>query len=88
MKRLIRFLPIDGCGRKNSRAWRIDGDYGREYKSLHAALMRGVYDNAGFYSDKIRVMGKLAGMQTTLPEDIPEEVNGWVYRIERRIKSG
>lgn len=50
-------------------------------KSLHAALMRGVYDNAGFYSDKIRVMGKLAGMQTTLPEDIPEEVNRWVYKM-------
>jgi fido (protein-threonine AMPylation protein) len=50
-------------------------------KSLHTALMRGVYDNAGFYSDKIRVMGKLAGMHTTLPEDIPEEVNRWVYKM-------
>ncbi|MGR8953231.1 MAG: Fic family protein [Gammaproteobacteria bacterium] len=50
-------------------------------KSLHAALMRGAYDNAGFYSDKMRVMGKLAGMHTTLPEDIPEEVNRWVYKM-------
>lgn len=50
-------------------------------KSLHAALMRGVHENAGFYSDKIRVMGKLAGMQITLPEDIPEEVNRWVYKM-------
>ncbi|WP_374090446.1 Fic family protein [Methylomicrobium lacus] len=50
-------------------------------KSLHVALMRGVHENAGFYSDKIRVMGKLADMHTTLPEDIPEEVNRWVYKM-------
>jgi fido (protein-threonine AMPylation protein) len=50
-------------------------------KSLHADLMRGVHESAGFYSDKIRVMGKLAGMHTTLPEDIPEEVNRWVYKM-------
>jgi hypothetical protein len=50
-------------------------------KSLDAALMRGVYENGGFYSDKIRVTGKLAGMHATLPEDIPEEVNRWVYKM-------
>lgn len=49
-------------------------------KSLHADFMRGVYENAGFYATKIRVMGKLDGLHTTLPEDIPEEINRWVYK--------
>ena len=49
-------------------------------KSLHADFMRGVYDNAGFYATTIRVMGKLESLQTTLPEDIPEEMNRWVYK--------
>ena len=50
-------------------------------RSLHADFMRGVYENAGFYSTKIRVMGRLEGMDTTLPEDIPEEMNRWVYKM-------
>ena len=50
-------------------------------RSLHADFMRGVYENAGFYSKKIRVMGRLDGVDTTLPEDIPAEMNRWVYRI-------
>lgn len=50
-------------------------------RSLHADFMRGVYDNAGFYSTKIRVMGRLEGVDTTLPEDIPEEMNRWVYKM-------
>lgn len=49
-------------------------------KSLHGDFMRGVHDNAGFFSKHIRVMGRLEGVDTTLPEDIPEEVNRWVYK--------
>ena len=49
-------------------------------QSLHADFMRGANDNAGFYSNKIRVMGKLDGVVTTLPEDIPEEINRWVFK--------
>ena len=47
---------------------------------LHASFMRGVYDQAGFYSTKVRVMGKLEGVDTTLPEDIPEEMNRWLFK--------
>jgi len=49
-------------------------------RGLHSDFMRGVYDNAGFYSTKIRVMGKLENVYTTLPEDIPEEMNRWVFK--------
>lgn len=50
-------------------------------RSLHADFMRGVDESAGFYSTRIRVMGKLDGVDTTLPEDIPEEMNRWVYKM-------
>jgi len=50
-------------------------------RSLHADFMRGVYERAGFYSTKIRVMGRLDGVHTTLPDDIPEEMNRWVYKM-------
>ena len=50
-------------------------------RSLHTDFMRGVYESAGFYSTKIRVMGRLDGVNTTLPEDIPEEMNRWVYKM-------
>lgn len=49
-------------------------------KTLHADFMRGVFDDAGFYSKKIRVMGQLEGVQTTEPDDIKEEMNRWVYK--------
>ncbi len=49
-------------------------------KTLHADFMRGVYDHAGFYSTRIRVMGQLEYVQTTEPEDIAEEMNRWVYK--------
>jgi len=49
-------------------------------KHLHESLMRGVRDDAGFYATKLRVMGRLERVTTTLPEDIPEEVNRWVFR--------
>ncbi len=49
-------------------------------KTLHADFMRGVYDNAGFYSTKMRVMRHLEDIQTTEPEDIAEEMNRWVYK--------
>jgi Fic family protein len=52
-------------------------------KSLHAGFMRGVYDNAGLYSTKLRVMGQLDGVQTTAPEDIAEEMNRWVYKAAK-----
>jgi fido (protein-threonine AMPylation protein) len=47
---------------------------------LHASFMSGVYDQAGFYSTKVRMMGKLEGVDTTLPEDIPEEMNRWIFK--------
>jgi len=49
-------------------------------QGLHADFMRGIHDNAGFYSKKVRKMGKLEGVDTTLPEDIPEEMNRWVFK--------
>ena len=52
-------------------------------RSLHADFMRGVHENAGFYSKNIRVMGKLDGVDTTLPEDIPEEMNRWVFKMKQ-----
>ena len=50
-------------------------------RTLHADFMRGISNNAGFYSDKIRVMGRLPGVDTTLPDDIPEELNRWLYKM-------
>jgi len=50
--------------------------------SLHARFMSGIHDNAGFYSSNIRVMGKLDGLDTTLPEDIAEEMNRWLYKAQ------
>ncbi len=47
---------------------------------LHADFMRAVHSSAGFYSTKIRKMGRLEALQTTLPEDIAEEMNRWVYK--------
>lgn len=49
-------------------------------KSLHTAFMQGFYENAGFYSTKLRVTGRLDTVQTTAPEDIAEEMNRWVYK--------
>jgi fido (protein-threonine AMPylation protein) len=49
-------------------------------KNLHAGLMKGIRDDAGFYSARRRMMGRLEGVSTTLPEDIPEEMNRWVYK--------
>lgn len=51
-------------------------------RALHANFMRGVHDSAGFYSTKIRVMGRLKGLDTILPEDIPEEMNRWLYKTK------
>lgn len=42
--------------------------------------MRGVHDNAGFYSTKIRIMGQLEDVQTTEPADIEEQINRWIYK--------
>lgn len=52
-------------------------------KYLHADFMRGVHENAGVYSKKIRVMGQLEAVQTTAPEDIAEEMNRWVYKVAK-----
>jgi len=49
-------------------------------KAMHADFMRGLRQDAGFYSGKIRLMGQLDGVHTTLPEDIPEEMNRWIYK--------
>jgi Fic family protein len=52
-------------------------------KNLHADLMLGVHDDAGFFSTKIRVMGKLDGIYTTLPDDIDEEMHRFVYKAAK-----
>ncbi len=49
-------------------------------KFLHNSFMRGVHPNAGFYSKDLRIMGTLENFDTTLPEDVPEEINRWVYK--------
>ncbi|NOX09309.1 MAG: hypothetical protein GXP22_07485 [Gammaproteobacteria bacterium] len=54
-------------------------------KTLHADFMRGIFDDAGFYSRKIRVMGQLVGVQTTEPDDIAEEINRWVYKEAQSV---
>ncbi|MDO9267811.1 MAG: Fic family protein [Methylobacter sp.] len=54
-------------------------------KTLHADFMRGIHDNAGFFSAKIRVMGRLEGVQTTEPEDIEEEMIRWVYKEAKAV---
>lgn len=51
-------------------------------RRLHADFMRGLRDDAGFYSGKVRVMGGLEAVHTTLPEDIPEEMNRWVFKCK------
>jgi hypothetical protein len=54
-------------------------------KTLHIDFMRGVYDNAGFFSTKHRVMGQLECVQTTEPEDIDEEIHRWVYKVAKSV---
>ena len=54
-------------------------------KTLHIDFMRGVYDNAGFFSTKHRIMGQLEGVQTTEPEDIDEEIHRWVYKVAKSV---
>ena len=49
-------------------------------KTLHNHFMRGVHEDAGVYSKKTRAMVHLEHFVTTWPEDIPEEINRWVYR--------
>lgn len=49
-------------------------------KTMHADFMAGIREDAGFYSRKMRVMGRLEALHTTLPEDIPEEMNRWAYK--------
>jgi len=51
-------------------------------RALHGDFMRGLCEDAGFYSEKVRVMGGLEAVHTTLPEDIPEEMNRWVYKCK------
>jgi len=55
-------------------------------KSLHDGFMRGVHQDSGFYSKNMRVMGQLEGFETTWPEDIPEEMNRWVYKYKSAAK--
>jgi fido (protein-threonine AMPylation protein) len=55
-------------------------------KVLHNGFMRGVHQDAGFYSQKRRVMGQLEGFETTWSEDIPEEMNRWVYKYKNAEK--
>lgn len=55
-------------------------------KTLHDGFMRGLRHDAGFYSKKRRVMGQLEDFETTWPEDIPEEMNRWVYKYKHAAK--
>ncbi len=45
------------------------------------------FDDAVFYSAQLRVMGRLEGVSTTLPEDIPEKMNRWVYKCAAKHRS-
>lgn len=49
-------------------------------RSLHSDFMRGIHEQAGFFSTKMRVMGQLESIQTTEPADIEEEIYRWVYK--------
>jgi prophage maintenance system killer protein len=51
-------------------------------RNLHSQFMRGVRPDAGQYAKKIRVMGKLQGIDTTLPEDIASEISYWCTKYE------
>jgi len=51
-------------------------------KALHNSFMRGVHEDAGTYSQKVRVMGHLEHFSTTWHADIPEEVNSWAYKYK------
>jgi len=52
-------------------------------RDLHSQFMRGVRSDAGCYANKIRVMGKLEGIDTTLPEDIASEVAYWCAKYKQ-----
>ncbi len=52
-------------------------------RDLHSQFMRGVRSDAGDYAKKIRVMGKLEGIDTTLPEDIASEVAYWCAKYKQ-----
>jgi len=49
-------------------------------KGIHESFMRGIYENAGYYSKNIRLIGGLSHFDTTLPEDVPEEMVRWVFK--------
>lgn len=52
-------------------------------RDLHSQFMRGVRTDAGQYAKKIRVMGKLQGIDTTLPEDIASEIAYWCAKYKQ-----
>jgi len=52
-------------------------------RDLHSQFMRGVRSDAGCYANKMRVMGKLEGIDTTLPEDIASEVAYWCAKYKQ-----
>ena len=52
-------------------------------RDLHSQFMRGVRTDAGQYAKKIRVMGKLKGIDTTLPEDIASEIAYWCTKYKQ-----
>jgi hypothetical protein len=54
-------------------------------RTLHADFMRGIHEDAGFFSTKIRIMGQLDGVSTTAPEDIEEELHRWVFREAKAV---
>jgi len=49
-------------------------------KRIHESFMRGIHKNAGFYSKNPRLIGGLKNFDTTLPEDVPEEMVRWVFK--------
>ena len=52
-------------------------------RDLHRQFMGGVRTDAGQYAKKIRVMGKLQGIDTTLPEDIASEIAYWCTKYRQ-----
>jgi len=49
-------------------------------QNLHESFMRGIHEHAGYYSKHIRLIGGLNNFDTTLPEDVPEEMLRWVFK--------
>jgi hypothetical protein len=80
------FITLQGLWQKiieHEEEFNISED---SIKALHDGLMRGLHQDSGFFSKNMRVMGQLEDFETTWPEDIPEEMNRWIYKYKNVTK--